>query len=111
MLVDRLDRMVRGWLIGDFDPSVMRTRDFEFGVKSFKAGDYEPWHYHKIATEITVLISGEAEMNGRALTAGDIVVLEPGEGAEFSCKSDVIAAVIKMPGVPDDKYTNRESND
>jgi quercetin dioxygenase-like cupin family protein len=110
MQIDRLDRMVRGWLIGDFDPAVLRTQDFEFGVKHYKAGASESWHYHKVATEVTVIVSGEARMNGRTLRAGDIVVLQPGEGSDFSCLSDVVTAVIKTPGAPDDKYTEREPN-
>ena len=110
MQIDRLDRMVKGWLIGDFEPAVIRTRDFEFGVKRYKAGASESWHYHKIATEVTVIVSGEAEMNGRSLNAGDIVVLHPGEGTDFSCLSDVVTAVIKTPGVPGDKYTEGKQN-
>ena len=85
MQIDQLDRMVRGWLIGDFDPAVLRTRDFEFGIKHYKAGDSESWHFHKVATEVTVIVSGKATMNGRNLSAGDIVVLRPGEGTDFSC--------------------------
>lgn len=110
MHFDRLDRMVRGWLIGDFDPAVLRTRDFEFGIKEYKAGDAESWHYHKVATEITVIVSGKVTMNGRALYAGDIIVLEPGEGGEFSCISDAITAIIKTPSVLGDKYIERETN-
>jgi hypothetical protein len=110
MQFDRLDRMIRGWIIGDFDPSVIRTRDFEFGIKTYSAGDAESWHYHKVATEITVIVSGKAAMNRRVLGPGDIVVLEPGEGCDFSCLSDVTTAVIKMPSILGDKYTTKESN-
>ena len=108
MLVDRLDRMVRGWLIGDFDPSVMRTRDFEFGVKSFKAGDYEPWHYHKIATEITVILDGKVSMNCIQYISGDVIVLDPSEGTDFRALTDVTTVVVKIPGANDDKYTRIE---
>ncbi len=110
MHVDRLDRMTRGWLIGDFDPAVVQTRDFEFGVKKYRGGDTEAWHFHKIATEITVVISGQASMSGRVLNPGDIVVLEPGEGSDFACISDATIAVIKMPGATGDKYAERELN-
>jgi hypothetical protein len=110
MRFDRLDRMVRGWIIGDFDPAVIRARDFEFGIKNYKAGDAEVLHYHKAATEVTVIVSGKAAMNGHVLGAGDIVVLEPGDGSDFSCISDVTLAVIKMPSVAGDKYTERELN-
>jgi hypothetical protein len=105
MRIDKLARMTRGWLIGNFDPAVMRTGDFEFGIKSYCAGDAEAWHYHKIATEITAIVSGEVCMNGRILTAGDIVTLAPGEGCDFTCRRDAVTAVIKSPGAPNDKYT------
>ncbi len=64
MKVDKLDRMVKGWFVGNFEPTVIKTNDVEVAVKKYKAGDYEPAHYHKIATEVTVIVSGEVEMNG-----------------------------------------------
>ena len=84
-----------------------KLMDFEFGLKSYKAGDAPAWHFHRVATEVTLIVAGEATMNGRRLRAGDIVVLDPGEGADFRCQSDVITAVIKTPSLPGDKYEER----
>jgi hypothetical protein len=33
--------MVKGWFVGDFDPSVSRSKDVEVGVKHYRAGDRE----------------------------------------------------------------------
>jgi len=104
MKVDRLDGMVRGWFVGAFAPTVLHTTDVEVGVKRYPAGVRESAHLHKIATEITVILEGTAEMNGRTLTAGDIVTVEPGEVADFHTLTPVTTVVVKHPGAPDDKY-------
>jgi hypothetical protein len=105
MKLEKLNHMTRGWVAGDFEPAVLRTKAAEFAVQHYPAGAAEAWHYHKVATEITVIVLGEAEMNGRRLCAGDIVMLEPGEGADFRCLTDVTTAVLKLPSVIGDKYT------
>src|SRR5205085_6148550 len=79
MKTAKLEDMVRGWFVGDFNPTLIRTQDVEVGVKSYEAGAHEKWHYHKIATEVTVIISGEVEMNGKRYGKGDIIVIEPGD--------------------------------
>ena len=101
---DTLDAMVRGWFVGNFTPSLYQTNDVEVAVQRYKAGDYETWHYHKIATEINVIVQGEVEMNGQRFGVGDIVVMEPGEGTDFRALTDVVNVVVKLPGANNDKY-------
>lgn len=96
--------MTNGWFIGDFEPSLFKTKDFEVAVQTFDAGEYADWHVHKIATEYTVIVSGRAEMNGQPLQEGDIVVLAPGEGADFRALTKVTTVVAKTPCVKGDKY-------
>lgn len=100
----QLKDFTRGWIIGDFDPSIMRTKDFELMIRHYKTGDTEQKHVHKIADEITVIVSGTFKMNGEILTAGDIVHLAPGEPADFECIEDGATTVIKTPSVIGDKY-------
>lgn len=100
----KLTDMIGGWLVGDFEPSVIRTQDFEFGVKHYKAGTVDAAHYHKVATEITVIISGRASMCGKEWSHGDIIVIEPGDVVEFHAITDVALAVVKMPSTAADKY-------
>jgi mannose-6-phosphate isomerase-like protein (cupin superfamily) len=104
MRQERLETMVRGWFVGNFDPTLYRTSAVEIAVRNYKADDYEEWHYHGIATEITVFVSGEAEMNGNRFGAGDIIVINPGEGTDFRALTDVVSVVVKIPGVNNDKY-------
>ena len=99
-----LDEMVRGWFVGEFDPTVLSTPNVEIAVKRFSAGDRESRHKHRIATEVTAVIEGTAVMDGMELAPGDIVVVEPGEPVDFEALSDVTLVVAKVPGVKDDKY-------
>lgn len=107
MYTARLDDMVRGWFIGNFQPTVLQTSNVEVGVKTYHAGDYEEWHYHREASEITVIISGMVEMNGIRHGAGDILVIDPCEGTDFRALTDVINVVVKLPGAQDDKHFDR----
>jgi quercetin dioxygenase-like cupin family protein len=100
----RLEDMVNGWFIGNFDPSLYKTNDVEVGVKKYSIGDSEKLHYHKIATEFTVIISGEVVMNNEKYVSGDILIIEPGVSTDFLAVSNVTTLVVKIPGANDDKY-------
>ena len=69
----QLDDMIRGWFVGDFEPTVERTSDVEVAIKHYVAGDAEERHVHKVATELTAVVSGSVRMDGADLHAGDIV--------------------------------------
>jgi quercetin dioxygenase-like cupin family protein len=100
----KLDEMTKGWFIGAFEPTLFNTTDVEVGVKNYKAGDYEAAHYHKVATEFTVIISGTVEMSGRNYTQGDILKIAPGVSTDFKAITDVTTVVVKVPGASNDKY-------
>lgn len=65
MRIANLKDMAKGWFVGNFSPTVYSTENAEVAVKTYKAGDKEQAHYHKIATEITVVQSGEVIMFGK----------------------------------------------
>lgn len=100
----KLEEMINGWFVGNFEPTLYKTNEVEIAVKKYKQGDYEDWHYHKIATEITVIILGRVEMNGVEYGTGDIITIEPNEGTDFRALTDVVNVVTKIPGANDDKY-------
>lgn len=100
----KLSDMVRGWFIGDFTPTVLTTQAAEVGVKLYKAGDSEERHFHKIATEITVILSGRVRMNGVEFVSGDIITTEPMESTDFEVLEDTSTVVVKLPGATNDKY-------
>lgn len=100
----RLEDMVKGWFVGDFAPVAFRTPGVEVGVKSYNAGDLENEHHHKIATELTVIVSGRVRMLGRTWSAGDILTIEPGEATAFEALTDTVTVVVKLPSAAGDKY-------
>lgn len=104
MQADRLEAMTKGWFVGDFSPAALRSTACEVAVKHYVAGDAEPAHIHRIATEITAIISGRVLMCGREWTAGDILTIEPGEATDFLALTDTVTVVVKLPSVPDDKH-------
>lgn len=104
MKIFKLEDFVRGWVVGDFEPSIIKTKDFEFAVQYFKAGQIDSKHIHKLASEITVIVFGEFSLNGQKLVKGDVVKIEPGDSSEFSCLTDGATAVVKTPSVKGDKY-------
>lgn len=99
-----LNDMVKGWFVGNFEPSLYKTNDVEVAIKEYKAGDCEGRHYHKIATEITTIINGRVKMNGEIFEAGDIVIIEPLDATDFCALTDVVTSVVKIPGANNDKY-------
>ncbi len=100
----RLEEMIGGWFVGEFEPTMLATADVEVAVKRYAAGTIEELHHHRVATEITVLVEGEARMRDQHLKAGDIIVLDPSEATDFEACTDVVLVSVKYPGALGDKY-------
>lgn len=100
----KLGKFTRGWFIGDFEPSLIRTKGFEIAVKQYKKGESEAAHYHKVADEITVVIYGKCRINNKVFEKGDIIWLATGEVAKFEALEDMADVVVKIPSVKGDKY-------
>lgn len=107
MKLFNLATMVKGWFVGHFQPTVIDTKEVEVAVKRYKKDDYEASHHHKIATEITVIVSGKVEMNGVEYGPNSIIEISPGESTDFRCLTDdVVTCVVKYPGASNDKYVD-----
>lgn len=104
MKISKLSDMKGGWFIGNFEPSLYKTNECEVAVKSYKKGDYESSHYHKIATEYTLIVKGKVRMFHQEFEEGTIVVVEPGETTDFTALEDTVNVVVKIPGANNDKY-------
>ena len=102
----RLENFKRGWFVGDFEPTIVKTKGFEVAIKHYKKGDTERKHVHKLAEEFTVVLVGKCQLNGEILGPGDIAVLEKGEEMteDFEAFEDTITTVVKIPSVIGDKY-------
>jgi quercetin dioxygenase-like cupin family protein len=108
MKVSRIEDMKDGWFIGDFEPSILRTPNFEVGYKFHKKGEDWPAHYHK-GSEYNFLQSGKMRICGRIVTAGDLFVIEPLEVADPEFLEDCHVIVVKVPSKPGDKFiVNKE---
>lgn len=100
----RLGDMRGGWFVGQFEPSVLKLAECEVAVKRYRAGDHEPAHVHRVAVELTLVVSGRVTMNGLPFGEGDIVELAPGEPGEFRVLEDAVTVVVKSPSVASDKH-------
>jgi hypothetical protein len=109
MLTAKLSDMVRGWFVGDFSPTALATQAAEIGVKSYVAGEKEECHYHKLATEVTLILSGRVRMNGIEHGSGEILIIEPMESTDFEVIEDTTTVVVKVPGALNDKYMGKPS--
>lgn len=94
---------VRGWFIGDFDKSILKTKDFEVGYAKWKKGPFPDIHFQRIATEYNLLVRGKALVNGVVYEEGDFFIFEPYVVGEGEWLEDSEIVVIKTPSVTKDK--------
>lgn len=94
----------KGWIIGNFEPSLLKTFYFESALKEYKANDEEPAHYHAVATEWTIVVSGKIQMNDSIFEENKIIEIRPNEVVKFKAITDAKTMVIKVPSVENDKY-------
>ncbi len=104
MKIAHIDEMTKGWFVGNFFPTLYPSQEVEVAVKYYRAGDHEKKHSHRVATEITAVVSGEVLMAGYRLGPGEIIVLEPGDITDFTALTDCATTVVKLPCVAGDKY-------
>ena len=104
MILSNINEYVRGWFIGDFEPTVLRTKDFEVGVLTHSKGEQWPVHYHKDSVEYNVLIKGCMIVRGKKINSGDVFIFEKGEIADPDFLEDCTVVCVKVPSIPTDKY-------
>ncbi len=103
----RLEDMVRGWFVGTFAPAAIHMGHCEVAVRSYKAGHRDGACYHRVATKITLVVSGEVRMTGRTVTAGDTIVLDPGEPTKLEALTDSLNVLVKVPDAKNNNYDFR----
>ncbi len=104
----KLSEMTKGWFVGNFSPSLYVTTDCEVAYKTYRKGDKEQKHFHKIATEITLVAKGKVKMFDKVYSEGDIIIVEPGDATAFEALEDAANVVVKIPGANNDKYLVEE---
>ena len=106
----KLGEFTKGWFVGAFSPTIIPTNEVEIAVKHYRAGEAEGPHYHKIATELTLIVSGLVRVSGEEVGPGEIIKIEPGQATDFVPLTDTVTVVVKLPCVRGDKYVCLPSN-
>ncbi len=100
----KLDKFTRGWVCGDFEPSIIRSKHFEVGVREYVKDESSRPHYHSDLEEVTIVLFGEISINGNIFKENDIILLEKKEACYMEILSDKAKLLfIKVPSIPDDK--------
>lgn len=99
----RLEDFKLGWIVGNFQPVLRHSTEIEVAIKHFKSGEIEPSHKQVIATELTIVISGEVRLGQKYYVANDIIEIPPGIFADFESITDSALVCIKYPSLPNDK--------
>lgn len=103
--------MTRGWFIGNFEPSILKTKEFEVGLLTHSKGEYWAPHYHEFSDEYNLLISGKMIIQKKEINEGDIFVLKKKEIADPIFLEDCVVLVIKTPSIPGDKIIKEDANE
>lgn len=96
-----------GWFIGNFEPTLKKTKHFEVAVKQhFKFEDW-PEHLQRTATEYNVLIEGKILLTTKTKSVvvepGDVFVIYPKTPMKPVFLEDCTVVCVKTPSIPDDK--------
>lgn len=100
MRIDKLENFTKGWFIGNFDPALFKTDQFEISLQTHHYGEYVEPHYQKTATEYNLIVNGSLSANGYICGAGDIFVYEPEEVCNVQFLTPTVTiVVVKTPSV------------
>jgi len=104
MTFDNIKNFKNGWFIGNFEPSLLKTENFEVAMQFHPKGFIGQKHYHKISTEYNLVVSGKVNICGREMKSGEIFVFLPNEVSESEFLEDTTLIIVRTPSVPTDKY-------
>lgn len=104
MKFDKVDNFYKGWVVGNFTPSLIPDADITVGILHCEKGHQADGHYHKLHTEYNIIVSGQAQIDGNIYKAGDIFVYEPMDRSNVMYLENTTLVVIKYPSVNGDKY-------
>lgn len=104
MKIHNIKDFKNGWMIGNFEPTMLKTENFEIAHHHYCADFVSQPHIHKVATEYNYILKGLLEIEGQLLESGKIFVFEPGEFKQVRFIYDTDLIIIKTPSIPTDKY-------
>lgn len=101
MKTEKIENMVGGWFVGNFEPTAYKTENFEVSHKLHPRGQHWDIHYHTDVTEINLVLKGKMIIQGKTLINGDIFILEPYEIADPEFLEDTEIVCVKTPSLND----------
>lgn len=101
MKLDRIENMIGGWFVGNFEPTAHKTDKFEVSFKIHKKDEIWDTHYHTEVTEINYMVRGKMILQNKELVSGDIFTLYPYEIADPIFLEDCEIICVKVPSVND----------
>ena len=107
MKVIPLSEFTRGWFIGDFEPSVLKTSKFEVGVFKHSKGEDWPTHYHLFHDEYNVLVTGKMSIYGTIIEPETVFVVPKKSVVKPVFLEDCVIVCVKTPSRPGDKISER----
>lgn len=99
----RLKDFKLGYYIGNFLPSIIRTKQFEVAYKVHKKGSYWPRHIQKHAIEVNLVTKGRLSLNGLIFKRGDLILVPSNFPIKPRFLTNVEVVVVKVPSLPHDK--------
>lgn len=95
-----------GWFVGNFNPSLIESKNLEFGYKRILKNTKPDYHFHKFKTEYTILLEGKIICldTKRVINPITCIKLSPYEKNDQFFESDSLILVINTPSKKGDKY-------
>ena len=104
MKIDSIKRMHRGWIAGNFTPTLHNTEDFEIAIHEYgPESEYVP-HYHLKSTEFNVILEGEAVVGDTTLGKDSVFIIDPGEVCYVKYTKPTRLLIFRNHSDPKDKY-------
>ena len=111
MKIDHIKNYKRGWIIGDFEPALFKTDQFEVALMHHLPGEYIAPHFQLTAIEYNVMVSAKMRINGNIMVAGDIFVFDAYEVVDAEVLEEAYVMCVKTPSLPNDKIMVGEWRD
>lgn len=96
---ERIENFTRGWFIGNFEPAILKTEEFEVGFQIHKKNETIEKHYQELSTEYNLLLIGSLIANGETLGPGDIFIFDPKEVTIVELLEECHIVCVKTPSL------------
>jgi choline kinase len=94
--VFKLDNFTNGWIIGNFEPSLLQNSGVELAVMNKKKGrGINDFHYHENCTEINVLVKGKMVVNNKIIHENEVFIFHPYVPSIYEYLEDCTFVVFK----------------